>query len=387
MKYWAPFSFYFLYFGAFASLMPFFVLYYQSLGYTGTQIGLLTGIPPIITLVCAPLGASLADATHRHRLIIGLGLIVALAVSILLPLVYGFIMVFGLIIVFNIFMAPVAPLGDSATMAMLGEQKAMYGRVRMGGTFGWGIFALISGVLVDRFGLELAFRMFAGLMLVNVLISQQLTFGPVGASSSGNGGMLSLLRNRHWFIFLSNGFLGGVGTFTVAAFLYPYMAELGATETTMGVASMIATLTELPVFFFGHRLVKRFGARRLYMIALGLIGFRSLLYTFASAPGAVLFIQAFSGTVFPAMWVAGVAYAYEHAPAGLKSTAQGLFGAMTFGFGAAVGGFVGGLLLASLGGRGMFLVFGLIILVGLALIEGIRRILPVEIEPQPMQSE
>ena len=86
--------------------------------------------------------------------------------------------------------------------------------------------------------------------------------------------------------------------------------------------------------------------------------------------------------IFPAMWVAGVAYADEHAPAGMKSTAQGLFGAMSFGFGAAIGGFLGGLLLESIGGRGMYLVFGLIILGGLALIEVIKRILPIEEVPQ-----
>jgi MFS family permease len=80
--------------------------------------------------------------------------------------------------------------------------------------------------------------------------------------------------------------------------------------------------------------------------------------------------------VFPAMWLAGVAYADENAPAGMKSTAQGLFGSMTFGFGAAFSGFVGGLLLESIGGRGMFLVFGIVILVGLAIIEGMKLMIP-----------
>jgi MFS family permease len=96
----------------------------------------------------------------------------------------------------------------------------------------------------------------------------------------------------------------------------------------------------------------------------------------------VYIVQAFGGMIFPAMWLAGVAYADEHAPAGLKSTAQGLFGALSFGFGAAVGGFLGGLLLESVGGRGMYLVFGLIILGGLGLIELLKRILPAEEVPQ-----
>jgi MFS family permease len=76
------------------------------------------------------------------------------------------------------------------------------------------------------------------------------------------------------------------------------------------------------------------------------------------------------------MWLAGVAYADANAPVGLKSTAQGLFGAMIFGFGAAVGGFVGGLLLEYIGGRGVFFVFGVVILTGLALIEGLKRLFP-----------
>ena len=106
------------------------------------------------------------------------------------------------------------------------------------------------------------------------------------------------------------------------------------------------------------------------------------MYALVSTPLGVFVVQIFGGTIFPAMWLAGVAYADELAPAGMKSTAQGLFGAMSFGFGAAIGGFLGGLLLESIGGRGMYLVFGLIILGGLALIEVIKRILPIEEVPQ-----
>ncbi|HXD12023.1 MAG TPA: hypothetical protein VN653_18285 [Anaerolineales bacterium] len=56
---------------------------------------------------------------------------------------------------------------------------------------------------------------------------------------------------------------------------------------------------------------------------------------------------------------------------------------MVFGFGAAVSGFLGGVLLENIGGRNMFLVLGIIILAGLGLIEGAKRLFPERELAQP----
>jgi PPP family 3-phenylpropionic acid transporter len=98
------------------------------------------------------------------------------------------------------------------------------------------------------------------------------------------------------------------------------------------------------------------------MLAMIVTGVRLLLYAVSGSPALVVFIQLLNGLSFPAMWMAGVAYADENAPAGMGATAQGMFGAMVMGFGAAVGGFVGGPLLENMGGRGLYLVFGVVVL-------------------------
>jgi PPP family 3-phenylpropionic acid transporter len=306
----------------------------------------------------------------------GLGLAVSAVVMILLPNVSNFLVVFTLIILFNIFMSPVTSLGDSATMTMLGEKREMYGRIRMGGTFGWGIFAQIAGVLLAIYGLEILFYVFSAIMFINFFVIQKFSFGEKVEHSPETGTMWVLLRSRRWIIFLSSAFLGGIGTFSVAAYLAPYLQELGANGKQIGFALMIATLIELPVFFFGNLLVRRFTAYGLFVIALVLTGVRSVLFGLVSNLYLAIAVHGLGGGLFAAMWLAGVAYADSNSPAGLKSSAQGLLGAVTFGFGGAVSGFVGGLLLESIGGQGMFLVFGVVILVGLALIEGIRRLFP-----------
>jgi PPP family 3-phenylpropionic acid transporter len=377
-KIW-PFSFYFLNYAAFAALLPFFVIFYQALGFNGTQIGLLTGIPPLITLVCAPLGTALADKTHHHKLIMGLGLLAGVVMALLLPAFTGFIVIFLIIALYNIFMSPVGSLADSATMTMLGDERAKYGRIRLGGTIGWGVFAPIAGFLVQGYGLKVAFWMFAAIMLINLFVSRKFDFGKHEEHQANNGGIRDLLTDRKWIFFLLASFVGGVGAFSVASYLYPYMAELGATKTQMGIASFVATLTELPIFFFGNRLVQRFGSQKLFLSALVLMGIRSMLFAAVGTPLLIYGVQALGGMMFPAMWLAGVSYADENAPLGLKSTGQGLFSAMSFGFGSAVGGFIGGILLESMGGRSMFFMLGLVILVSIVLIEGAKRIFPATV--------
>jgi PPP family 3-phenylpropionic acid transporter len=377
-KIW-PFSFYFLYYAALAYFAPFIVLFYQQNHFNGPQIALLTGIPPLITLFSAPFWTNVADARRKHRQVMSLGIVVAIVAALLLQNISIFLLALITVIILYFFFSPVASLSDSATIAMLGTDKAMYGRVRIGGTIGWGLFALIAGAMINNYGLKLAFWGFAFFSLINLFIAQKLVFDDTtGHESLNGGGVRFFLRSRRWQLFLVSAFLGGLGASSVASFLAPYMTGLGANESQIGFAIMIATLTELPVFFFGNRLLRRFAAQKLFFFSLLMMGIRSIFYALVHTTAAVFLVQALGGMIFPAMWLAGVAYADEHAPAGLKSTAQGLFGAMSFGFGAAVGGFLGGLLLESVGGRGMYLVFGFIILGGLVVIEVLKRILPAE---------
>ncbi len=374
-----PFTFYFLYYAALSYFAPFIVLFYQQNQFSGPQIALLAGMPPLITLFAGPFWTNVADSKRWHRQVMSLGILAAVISVLLLQHMSVFALALVTVIVLYFFFSPVASLSDSATIAMLGADKAMYGRVRIGGTIGWGLFALIAGTMINNYGLKLAFWGFAFFMFINLFVAQKLTYDDTsGHEALESCGVRFFLTSRRWQLFLAASFLGGLGASSVASFLAPYMTGLGANESQIGFAIMIATLTELPIFFFGNRLLKRFAAQNLFSFSLLMMGIRAIFYAIVKTTAAVFVVQAFGGMIFPAMWLAGVAYADENAPAGLKSTAQGLFGAMSFGFGAAVGGFMGGLLLESVGGRGMYLVFGFIMLGGLAVIELLKRILPAE---------
>lgn len=160
-----------------------------GLGFTGAQIGLLTGITPLITLFSVPLWTGLADMTRRHRLVMSLALLVGVSMMLLFPLLNAFAPVLLAAVLFNAFFAPVSSFADSATMAMLADEKEMYGRIRLGGTIGYGLTAPIAGMLVQKHGLKWAFWGCAALFFLAFIVSQKLVYGQgtFGATVFGLG--------------------------------------------------------------------------------------------------------------------------------------------------------------------------------------------------------
>jgi PPP family 3-phenylpropionic acid transporter len=373
-RFW-PFSFYFLFFAALAGFAPYIVLYWQSRGFTGPQIGVLTFIPPLVTLLAAPLWTGLADARHAHRLLLTLSIAGVAALVALVPAIRSFGLALILAPLTAFFMAPAVPMGDAATMASLAErgQQQMYGRVRVGGTFGWAIAAPLIGALVEGSGLRWAFWAYAGVMLLALLVTLQFRFPRQTERVSVWRGMAEITRNRQWLFFLLIGVVTGMGFAAVNSYLFAYFEELHIGTALAGLALTISTVSEIPIMIFANRFLARLGSRGMFTLAVAATGVRLLLYAAFTAPAVVLALQLVNGLTYPMFWIAGVAYANERAPQGMQASAQGLFGAATTGIGAALGGLLGGVLIGAVGGRVMYTVFGAIVLGGLAVLTTLER--------------
>lgn len=360
-KVW-PFTYYFVFFAGMSSFIPYIVLYYQSIGFSGAQIGILMAISPLISLVGGPFWTGVADATHRHRLVMSMALAAAVILIFLLPFLRTFLPVLILISVYAFMSAPANSFADSATMSMLADEKHLYGRVRMGGALGWGLGAPLAAVLIAKNGLSWAFWVYALLTFIALLISQKFFYTEHKEQGSFWHGVRTLFANRQLALFLFMAFICGTAFATINNYLFAYMHQLKIDQSQMGYVLTIATVAELPVLFFADRLLIRFKPRGLLILAMAATGVRLLLFALFDSLTGILIFQLINGFTFPVLWVAGVSYASENAPAGLSSTAQAVFGTMIFGFGAAVGGFLGGILLEKLGGQMMYAIFGMLVL-------------------------
>jgi MFS transporter, PPP family, 3-phenylpropionic acid transporter len=354
---------YFFFFAAGAALIPFLPLYYQHIGLSGRQIGLLTGLPPLITIFSGPIWSGLADATQLGKRLLLIAVSGVLLMIFALSQTTVFIILIPIIIAYAFFISPIIPMVDNNVLQMLGEKKSQYGKQRVWGAIGWGIAAPVLGIAAERYGLGWNFAGFLILMFMVFLIVTRLPVKEVPLGNRFWSSLKLLLANRQLAIFLLAVFVSGITLSMTSNYLFLHLDGLGATRSLMGISLSFATVSEIPVLFFSDRLLKRFEARHLILFSLIIFSLRAFAYSFMQVPWVVLPIQLTHGLTFSTMWIAGVSYVNEIAPEGLGATAQSLFSSVTMGLGAMFGGFAGGYLYQAVGSAEMFRIAGYAVMI------------------------
>ena len=355
---------YFLYYAAMASLLPFLVLYYEHLGLSGRQIGVLSALVPVMTLT-VPLWSAAADLSGRYRAALLLSVGGAAAFTLATPLATTYTGLLALVGALAFFVAPVMPFADHAVLTLLREQRHRYGHLRLWGAVGWGVAAPLAGLLVER-EVRAAFVLAALLLGLLVFVVGSLPVQARAGTEEARPRVRQFLTSK-WAGLVAAAFVGGVCLAVSGTFLYLHLADLGVRSSFVGLALTVATLSEVPVFLLAGRLLRRYPAPALLAAALAVFAARLLLYSVAASPWLLLGAQGLHGASFSLLWAAGVAYADTLAPEGLRATAQGLLTTVVMGWGGVAGALLGGVFYDAAGAAALFRWVGLSAALGTAL--------------------
>ena len=376
MSTFRPKSVYFFYYAALACLAPFMTLYYQERGMSGAQIGVLAGLVPLVSWFSAPFWGGIADALQRHRAVLVLNLAGFTGSAVILLLADTFPELLFAVITYAFFVGPIVPLIDNAVMAILGDRKSNYGRVRLWGSVGWGVSSLFIGSLIDQSGLRLGFYAFMAIMLVNIIVSSKLPMEMAGGTKpSYFTGLGVLVRNGRFLLLLLASLVFGVTLGILMSYQFLYMEEMGASRSLMSWTMTANTISEIPFWFISAGLLRRFGTSKMIALALAFTALRNYAMGAIADPWLVVPISLLHGPSFAVLWAAGVADADAAAPAGLGATAQGLFSGMMLGLGAALGGFLGGPAYEAIGFATLYTLLGWLSF-GMLLVFVAARLLP-----------
>ena len=330
---------FFLTFAAFASWMPFFNLYLVELGFSKAQIGAVFGMMPLCSVFNPPFWGRMADAFGRKKI-----LIIASVISSLLLLGFLFYNSFwffiGYVFVFAFFHNPLGPLVDSVGLDHLEVSKrSSYGELRMWSSLGWGISAFTLGLLLKKLaGQEnMIFVIASGLLVLNLLLIiftvKNGAYSRKSAPEFKFKNFTKLISEKRLLTILIIFFFYGISATPIYSLYNLYLKDIGADFDLIGIAFSVQSMCELPVFFFGRKILKIIGARNALLITFAVTAVRLLAYSLISNPVVAIFISMVHGVNYSLFIVAAVDYVHQIVPAKWKTTGQSLIWTFFMGIG------------------------------------------------------
>jgi len=348
---WVAKLYYLVFFAAIGSLAPYFNVYLGSQGLSGSQIGLLGSIPPIIALLANPFWGAIADRWQIHQQVLALCTLGAGLLTFPFLWVTGFWPLLLLVVTMIFFRAPAPSLVDSAVMDMVGRTGASYGRQRLFGSIGFVAFSFGLGQMLTTDNLDAIFWLHALLLAIGcTLLGLMLPVERISERVNLLAGLKRLLQQPGYPSFLTMNVLMGAGAATFFGFIGLHVLALGGTEAQVGMVYALNAVTEIPVMFAGGALLARFRPARL--IVVGLVGFAAVYIVMAQATSPTLILLAVPalGALYAGYWMSVVSYAAQSAPNGMRATGQAIVGAAQGGLGWAMGSVIGGVLWENFGG-------------------------------------
>jgi PPP family 3-phenylpropionic acid transporter len=298
-------AYYFSFMGGWGFILPFLNLFYISLGFSGTQIGLISSVSAVVGMIASPIWVSEVKKLPRA----GRVLQIALLFGGLGYLAIGMQSIYAVILMIVFFHALIAsgimPLSDSMAVMVASESGNGYGSVRAFASLGWIVSLLSSGWLVARFGFIAAF---IGVFLMwcigalAVFFIQPRFFSAAPQTDQPK----PRLRDTLQTVFRDRTLLGFAIAIVFIGFLNSgvlqfenvFLSELGASKQLISVAGILSAIVELPFMLYADKIVKRFGADRLMLIAMILIFLQRLVVFFLPSIATIMAIRFIGGVSF-----------------------------------------------------------------------------------------
>ncbi len=342
-------------------------LFLNDSGFNMSAIGLVQSAATLALVLVQPLWGVLSDKSKSKNRIISL---LALVTALVCLSFYAFRAALWLafcVMLFTVFFNPIITLQDNYTLEYLEGRKWDFGHIRLGGTLGYAICAMLVGFVIGTNYGQIFWMMSIFFLAV---CACYMTLPQVeGHRQKHEKVKYSILlkdRPLRWMLVFNVIYYLGTAFYFQFYPLY-FRNELGASTRLVGMLTFFSAMSEVPFFWFAHKLEKKFGVKRIMLFAGAATALRWFLLFFISEPVAVLFINMLSGCGYVGFSYCLIKYINDTVPKSMRATAQSLNAILGTIFSKILFAPLGGVLSDLLGIRVMLLTAGIVMLCGVTL--------------------
>ncbi|MCR8643882.1 MFS transporter [Paenibacillus sp. N1-5-1-14] len=337
-----------------ALINTFFPLYFDSKGWSKTQIGVLTSLGPMIGMFSTIGWGIASDRMRTIKKIMMILLIGQFALTIFLLQTDQFAFIIPLMAIFFFFQQPMIPLNDTNLMLSAGTYGKNYASLRIWGSLGFSFASVVFGQLTNSFGANITIylSLIVTVIIFIFLIPVQDTRG--SSKKMQFKGMFRILFNSKMVVFLVLVFVMSLAHRTNDAFLAVFLREHGAPNSLIGYAWMLSATSEIAAFFYLSKYGHKYKELALLTIAALMYGVRLTLVGFTTNPYGLVATQLMHSVTFGIFLVTALRYMQSIIPDEYRATGQAVFSAVWTSAAGLVSGLVGGWIYDSWGGSTLF---------------------------------
>jgi PPP family 3-phenylpropionic acid transporter len=325
-------------YGTESAYMPAFL---RNHGLALDQIGLVLAAGTIVRIMAGPVAGRLADRLRAHELVVTTAAGMSGFIGLAYNLAFGFAPLLAVSMAHAAVTASLAPLSDALSVrASENGRTFQYGWVRGAGSAAFVAGTLLSGQLIDRFGLASIIFSSSVLFLVMALCAMRLPApvarrDPIERTESGAFQTLWSTKVFRRLIVVAVLVIGSHAlndTFAVIQW-----REAGYSSFAISLLWCESVVAEVAVFLsLGPWLIALLGIRGAVALSAGAGIIRwTVMATTTSVP-ALASVQALHGLTFALMHLAAMSVIARTIPDRLSATAQTVYGTGALGIASAV---------------------------------------------------
>jgi MFS transporter, PPP family, 3-phenylpropionic acid transporter len=320
--------------------LPFMGQYLKSLGFSGTEVGLLLGLGPVLSLVAPPLWGQLADRSGRPGLVL-LGATAGSALSFSLLLwAHGYAAVFAVMLLYSCFSTAIATLIDAMALGHVARAGGSYAGLRLWGSVGCATAAMCFG----RFVSEIDARVVAA-QLVLLGLSAAWTTGALRGARSGHSqgprptleSAYALTQDPTLRLFLVAVALHWLACGAYHSALSIHVTAMHLPPSVVGDTATVGVVAEIIVMITWPRWGHRFKPHRLLAFSFLISGLRWILMGLTASGPLLIALAVIHGFTFGAFYLSSIAWLVQRVPESLRATGQALYAAAVYGVGGLCG--------------------------------------------------
>jgi MFS transporter, PPP family, 3-phenylpropionic acid transporter len=336
-------------------VMPFWPVWLASRGLDATQIGTVIAVGLLTRVIASPITAHMADVRgNRHQMmtVLAAGMV---GVYALYGVATNFWNILPIAVLSACFFPALMPLAESLTVRAAHVQKLDYGRIRLWGSVTFILTAVLGGLFLKGQSPELIWWMIvsaAFLVFVATFFlprDQQpklkLEEGTRAWSRAQN-----LIFQKRFLLFLLVTGLIQASHAVYYGFATLHWLSIGYSETVIGVLWAEGVIAEIALFAVGSRVVARFGAERILILACALGVIRWAVTGATESLYVLAIVQLLHAMTYGAAHLAAMHFIQRTTPPDLSATAQSVYAATSMGVFMGLAMFASGPLFAASGG-------------------------------------